>query len=122
MLWVAIAVGAALVGAMLFWFPRRAIRPGTEVVVEFDLALPSKWAAELTGRVLEVEGIQSQLARRGRRGLEWVCQVSRRMRFDPAQIDRLCARFDQIAAGRGGGCAAHTVKAGRRVRPFVHRA
>ncbi len=118
MLWAAIAAGV-LVSAILWGVTRRTrgIRPGAEVEAELHLRLPSKWAAELTARVLDGEHISSRV---GRHAGRWECRVRKAMRFHPDELDRLCGRVNQIAAGRGGGCAVHVVRAGKQVERFEH--
>ena len=111
------AAGALLVLAALVTLGlRRRWRndPGAQVI--FDLRLPSKWAAELTSATLLDEGIRSHVATSGN---HWLCRVRWPMGRDRGQVASLCQRFDQIAAARGGGCAAHHVRVGRETRIAV---
>ena len=94
---------------------RRRRTAGCEVV--FELRLPSKWAAELTAQILENDDIRSSISRAGS---HWICRVRRPMGSDRSQVETLCRRLNQVAAARGGGCAAHRISLGSRVRIFEH--
>ena len=95
---------------------RRRLRSQRAAQVVFDLRLPNKWAAELTGQTLMTNGIRSHLAPSG---TDWLCRV-KSPGGNRGQVETLCRRLDQIAAARGGGCAAHHVTVRGETRTFEH--
>jgi len=101
----ALAVACVLVVSSLW--RRRDRNPA--VVVRFDMILPSQWAAELSQRVLEGEGTNSEI---GRQAGSWVCRVRQELRLDPDRCEALRAHFDQIARARGGECPEFSVVRG----------
>lgn len=113
-----IAGGSAVVALVLIvarW--TRVARPRESLEVVFELALPSKWAAELTAQTLENEGIESQVLPKGSL---WKCCVTKPMGTDRSQIDATCRKLDQAAQARGGRCVAHRMKLGKRHQVFEH--
>jgi hypothetical protein len=115
--WLAISTLAVIVIGITLRRSRQRIRPGSPVEVIFELRLPSEWAAELTARTLRGDGL-SEVDCESRDPLS--CRVSQRLPYEGREIERLCGRFDRIAAGRGGGCARHVVQAGARRFVFEH--
>jgi hypothetical protein len=111
--WIALGVlGIAVVFIALVRARRRRSR---DVTVRFDMVLPSKWAAELTQRVLETESTRSRTLREGGR---WLCRVAIEGRVEPDRCERLRAHFDQIASARGGDCSGFAVIRGRDVATY----
>ena len=94
-------LGCAVVALLLQRFLKRRRRDIGEAVVQFDLAMPEKWAAELAQNVLEGEGNRTEL---GRDGDEWICRVTVSEGLDGQGRETLRAHFDQIASSRGGEC------------------
>ena len=116
--WFTVILIALVASAVIIARFRRGLRASETVEVVFDLRLPSQWAAQLTARAAENEGKSLHVLKDGS---AWVCRVTRVMPFERDQIDKLCKRLHQIAASRGGGCAAHAVTAGSRVQTYTHR-
>jgi len=111
--WIALGIlGLAMVSAAV---ARARRRRNPNVSMRFDMVLPSKWAAELTQRVLEGESTRSETLREGGR---WLCRVTREGRFDPERCERLRAHFDQIANARGGDCQSFAVIRGDEVATY----
>jgi len=103
---------------LLFFVPlvwarwqRRAIAEGVDLEVTFDMALPSKWAAELTQRALTGEGVQSRIFREEH---TWLCSVVRSMKYQREAIEKASKRLDQVAGARGGGCVRYKLTLGER--------
>ena len=115
-LWLAIGIlaSAAIIVAAL---AIRARRRNTPARIVFELALPSKWAAELTSQTLENDAIDSRLAERDG---DWLCLVTRSLRLGDPQIESTCRRLDQVASARGGGCKGHLIRRGRTATRFEH--
>ncbi len=90
---------------------KRAIPAGSRVEITFDLALPSKWAAELTQQALTAEGTASRIYRERR---QWLCSVVRTMEYRAEAVARSARRLDQLATARGGSCKRYRVKLGKR--------
>lgn len=107
--------GLGLVWVLVRW--KGAGRRRQDLVVVFELQLPSKWAAELTAQTLANDDIQSRIVRKG---TDWRCYVTKSLGSDRSQVDAICRKLNQIAAARGGGCAAHRVKLGARTAVFEH--
>ena len=103
---------------LLFFVPlgwalwqRRAIAEGAAVEVTFDMALPSQWAAELTQRALDAEGVPSRIFREKR---TWLCSVERSMEYQREAVEKASKRFDRVAAARGGCIIRYTLTLGKR--------
>ena len=90
---------------------KRAIPQGSNVEIVFDLALPSKWAAELTQRALSAEGAASRIPRERN---QWLCSVARSMEYHSEAVAAMARRLDQVASARGGSCARYKVTLGSR--------
>jgi hypothetical protein len=100
------AAGLAFAFVLIAFSRWRRRDRNPEAMVRFDMLLPSQWAAELCQRVLEGEGINSELRRQAAR---WVCRVSQELRLDSDRCESLRAHFDQIARARGGECPEFSV-------------
>ena len=108
-----VGVGVAL--TVFLWRSTRHQRQ--DLVVVFELQLPSKWAAQLTEQTLANEGIQSRILESAG---EWRCCVTKPMGRDRSQVEPTCRKLNQIATARGGGCAAHRITLGTRTQVFEH--
>jgi hypothetical protein len=111
------AAGTMVALALVWAFRRRTAGRREDLEVVFELVLPSKWAAELTAQTLANDGITSRVVRKS---AGWTCYVRKRMGKDRSGIDAACQKLDQIAAARGGGCAAHRLKLGSKEQTFEH--
>ena len=94
---------------------KRRIPAGADVEVIFDLALPSKWAAELTQRALTADGTSSRIFREKR---QWLCSVTRPMEYQAQAITKATRQLDRVAAARGGNCMRYKVKLGKRLEVY----
>jgi hypothetical protein len=99
-----------LPAAVALW-KRRRIGAGAEVEVRFDMELPSKWAAELTQRALQAEGVRARVWSEAQ---SWLCSVTRQMKYDTERVDKAVKHFEQVANARGGGCLRYVLKRGDR--------
>jgi len=103
---------------LLFFLPaahalwqKRRIAAGSDVEITFDMLLPSQWAAELTQRALDAEGVRARIFREGR---DWLCSVVRPMKYERADIEKAVRHFDQMAVARGGNCLRYKIVLGKR--------
>lgn len=109
--WLLLIPLAFVMPLLLSLWRKRAIPEGSSVEIVFDLALPSKWAAELTQRALSAEGAASRIHRERK---QWLCSVARTMEYHSEAVATMARRLDQVASARGGSCARYKVMLGRR--------